>query len=278
MSKYTTRIAPSPTGEMHIGTARTAYFNYLAAKASGGVFILRIDDTDINRSNPKYTENILKILEWLGLKHDMIHHQSNAFGYYRTLARKLIEKGLAYNAGDAVLFTEEFVQPKGPVNLVVLKQDGSPSYHFASVVDDMFLGVNYIIRGTDHESNLTKQQFMWNKVAQINPEWSPNFPKVDHVGLIMKDKKKLSKRDNAGSVLWYKDQGYHPEAILNFMLRMGWGPHKDDKSVALINKEKALKLFLEHGNLRKAPSGYDEAKLKSFNRKYWHQEKINACI
>jgi glutamyl-tRNA synthetase len=157
-----------------------------------------------------------------------------------------------------------------------------PIYQFASVVDDYFMGVNWIIRGVDHITNTPKQIAIWQQLADIQMHECfvngviPNFvdkiklkevfklPQFTHVGLIYKDKKKLSKRDNAASLLWYKEQGYSPETILNFILRMGWGSPLDDNKP--ISKEQAIDMFMK-GSMRAAPAGYDEAKLNWYHRK-----------
>jgi len=290
---FNTRIAPSPTGDMHIGTARTAYFNWLAARATGGKFILRIDDTDLSRSDPKYSQVVLDTMNWLGLDYDSLVYQSQRFDLYYEKANQLIDEGKAKKDGSAIIlfpgpfamngFDEESEYPyrywqdelAGRIRMsrddealitagiVLIKKDGSPTYHFASVVDDIDLGINYVIRGKDHTTNTSRHIMIYEALKKYD-----QVPQYAHIGLIHKDGKKLSKRDGAASMLWYKDQGYHPDAILNFMARMGWGPTVDDKTTSLLPKEKMLDLFLSGGKMKNADANLDMKKLDSFDRKY----------
>ena len=296
MIKLTTRIAPSPTGDMHIGTARTAYFNWLAARATGGTFILRIDDTDLERSDPRFTEVILETMDWLGLNYDKLVYQSQRFDRYKEVARQLIHKGQAEVHDGAIIFfpgyfinngvdaktnkpesnwTDEIAgkvvislddQARIYQGMVIIKSDGSPTYHFASVVDDIDFGVNYIIRGKDHTTNTAKHIAIYNSLE------AP-VPKFAHIGLINKDGSKLSKRDGAASMLWYKNQGYDPDAVLNFMVRLGWGPTVDDKTTAILPREKMVEIFLEGGHMKNSDANMDLIKLDSFDRKYKGRKK-----
>lgn len=272
-----TRIAPSPTGYMHIGTARTAYFNYLAAKSAGGTFILRIDDTDVSRSEEKYTQGIFDSMKTLGLEYDELYYQSKRTDVYKEYLQKIINAGRAeFKDGAWFLKTLDFRdmwldEIKGPIQIsdadkefikemVLFKSDGSPTYHFASVVDDIDMGITCVIRGVDHIPNTAKQIAIYEALSAPLPEYH-------HVGLILgPDGKKLSKRHGAASVVDYAE--YHPEALLNLMLRMGWGPSVDDKSAALINTEKAIELFWKGGKLRAAPSKLDITKLQWYHKKY----------
>lgn len=301
--KYITRIAPSPTGMFHLGTARTAYFSYLAARATGGKFILRIDDTDVDRNKQEYTDIILKSLDWLGLEYDEIHYQSKRTNIYSKTAERLLSDGKAFMApngaiilnpptalatsfsdevgGDILITDTNKAQMDGRKGSLVLLRGGDniglPTYQFSSVVDDYYMGINYIIRGVDHITNTPKQIAIW---SSLNPSLFltgnysqlaiPNIkelPKFAHVGLIHKDKKKLSKRDSAASLLWYRDNGYSRDAILNFILRMGWGPSEDNKANSVLSKERAIELFFK-GRMRAAPSNYDEAKLNWYKKVY----------
>ena len=238
--KYITRIAPSPTGDMHLGTLRTAYFNYLAAKASGGEFILRIDDTDKERNSQQAVDDIHEIMEWTGLKPSISFSQSLRTGIYNEWKEFLCDENhciildngaiaLKYPKGMPDTWEDEIA---GTITisstnieqidkrLILFKGDGSPTYQFASAFDDWYSSVNYIIRGVDHISNTPKQLAIWHclndTIKVINP-----FPKFAHVGLLFQNKKKMSKRDWASYVLQYKKLGYSPEAILNFVLKMG---------------------------------------------------------
>ena len=286
---YNTRIAPSPTGNMHLGTARTAYFSWLAARSTGGKFILRIDDTDLERSDPKYTDVILETMDWLGLDYDLLVYQSNRFDRYREVANKLIVKDQATELENGaiglstdIIPTEWHDEAFGTLTvsereaelssgLILIKGDGSPTYHFASVVDDVDFGINYIIRGQDHIQNTTKQISLFRNLAG---DANAPIPKFAHVGLIHHHKKKLSKRDDAASMLYYRDAGYDPDAMLNFLLRLGWGPTNEGKEHKVIDKEFALKIFLNGGNLRSQSSNMDLSALESYDRKYKARKTI----
>lgn len=265
---YKTRIAPSPTGDMHLGTARTAYFNYLAARGSGGTFALRIDDTDLVRSKQEHVDVILRTMEFLGLEYDTITYQSHRFDAYKDYAADLIAAKVAEEKDGAIVLSHELDQPKGPVQLVLIKGDGSPSYHFASVLDDWMDDTSYIIRGVDHESNEVKHRLIWDTLNGVKASDAKHFPKLDHVGLIHMNKKKMSKRDGASSMLKYEGEGYSPDALLNFMLRMGWGPKEDNKANSIIPKDRAIQMFLTEGSMKKSAANFDQAKLDWFNKKY----------
>ncbi|MEP3597544.1 glutamate--tRNA ligase family protein, partial [Parvibaculum sp.] len=144
---------------------------------------------------------------------------------------------------------------------VLIKGDGSPVYHFASVVDDIDSGVNLVIRGIDHHTNTFRHTGIYKALKAPKPFFA-------HVGLITLNGKKMSKRDAAASLLSARDGGVDPDAMFNFLLRTGWGPKRDDKSVAMISRDQALELFLDGGKMRSSPAAYDAAKLASFDRKY----------
>lgn len=281
MSTLTTRIAPSPTGYFHLGTARTAYFNWLAARATGGTFILRIDDTDATRNDNAMVKVIHDAMSYLGLDYDTTFKQSDVGRQqdYVRVMNSMIENGTAELRDGAVYllptdYPKEILDLTGVKiretdldreyipRMVLMKSNGSPTYHFASVVDDMMCGVNMVIRGADHVANTIKQVAIY---AALNAP----LPKYAHVGLLHSmDGKKLSKSTGAKSLLDYRDEGINADAMLNFLLRLGWAPKVDDKSTATINRARALELFLTAGNLRNQPAKVDFAKLDSFNRKY----------
>lgn len=275
---YTTRIAPSPTGDFHLGTARTAYFNWLATRASGGRFILRIDDTDLARNNEDSVRVILECMDWLGLDHDHMFRQSDRLDRYREVADILIRDGKAIIAengaivmqnGLAASWTDLIGGTQIPVTAnhelasgqVLIKADGMPVYHFASTVDDIDCGVNLVLRGIDHHTNTFRHSAIYGAIGARMPDFA-------HLGLIMLNGKKMSKRDDAASLLSYRDAGVDPDAMLNFLLRLGWGPTRDDKSMAIIDRNRALDLFLTEGRMRSSPAGFDAAKLASFDRKF----------
>lgn len=284
-----TRIAPSPTGDMHIGTARTAYFNYLAARATGGKFLLRIDDTDINRNKPEYVDVIVETMKWLGLDYDDLVYQSQRFDLYKSYADKLVDSGWAEVKDGGIVFVlkdKDIAPPywvdeiSGPVDITaddldnvngigLIKANGSPSYNFCSIIDDAELGINYVIRGVDHIPNTARQVILHKVLFGYKP-----WPKFAHVGLIGINGKPMSKRDGAASMLYYRDKGYDPDAMLNFMARMGWGPRVDDKTTKMLPKEKMVEMFMTGGGMRNAMSGYDLNKLESFDRKYKAAKKV----
>lgn len=274
-----TRIAPSPSGDMHIGTARTAYYNWLAARSTGGTFTLRIDDTNKETIKPEYVEVILKTMDWLGLDYDRIVYQSDRFGTYDREATLLLCQDKAKRLENGAIALTDINLPEswhdeigGEIKvskdereklteLILLRGDGSPTYHFASVVDDIELGINFVLRGVDHISNTARQIAIYNAFGQP-------IPKYAHVGLIHQGGLKLSKRDGSASMLYYQEKGYDSDAMLNHLLRLGWGPRHDDKSMAVISKERALELFLTGGTMQAGRSNMDPAKLESYDRKY----------
>lgn len=293
---YNTRIAPSPTGDFHMGTARTAYFNWLVARATGGKFILRIDDTDLNRNDQSKIDDIFRVMDWLGLDYDEVVYQSQRIKRYRACADLLIDYKAAKHHDGAIILdldlypkysdlknitTRWFDEIAGEIliteqdfnyikNMPLIKKDGMPTYNFASIVDDIDFKINYIIRGVDHQKNTSKQVVLQNVIF---PDYSRG-QYYAHVGLLTKDKKKLSKRDGAASMISYMNAGYDPDAMLNFLLRLGWGPTKDDKSTAIIDRDMALKLFLNHGKMKNSPANIDLAKLDSFDKKYKARKKV----
>lgn len=291
--QHVTRIAPSPTGMFHLGTARTALFNWLAARASGGKFILRIDDTDISRHSEEAVGIIFEAMNWLGLDHDLTFRQSERLDRYREVAQRLLDVGCAVRDGEAIRFTPQSFPESwtdttvGPVvltskdhdsinGLVIMRSDGLPTYHFASVVDDMDYGVTWVIRGQDHVSNTAKHVCLWGFIAKHNIIDTPP-PLWSHIGLIMHQKKKLSKREGAASVLNYREQGVDPDALVNWMLRLGWGPTREDRSHRIIDRQRAVDLFLSAGNMRPAPSNMDPALLAFLDRNYKAQKKKVAA-
>lgn len=278
MKAEITRIAPSPTGMMHIGTARTAYFNWLAARATGGKFILRIDDTDATRNDEAAVSVIDEGLSWLGLQADERFRQSDRQDVYAAVAEKLLDEGKAVRAENgAVLLADglnaSWTSYDGKAMIPthkeqaladgqpILRADGTPIYHFASVVDDADTGITLVIRGSDHISNTFRQAAIFRALGKEPPVFS-------HVGLITQNKKKMSKRDGAASLLNYRDEGYDPDALLNAMLRMGWGPSRDDKSTAILTRDQAVEMFMTGGRMKSSPAEFDKQKLDWMDRKY----------
>lgn len=282
----TTRIAPSPTGLFHLGTARTAYFNWLAARASGGKFILRIDDTDVARNKEEHVDLIVDTLSWLGLDYDELHRQSDRLDRYREVANSLVASGHAtvVDGGAVALNIPELPdfwidEANGRVkvtdsdrdsfaNMIIMRSDGTPTYNFCSIIDDVDMGVDFVIRGHDHIPNTIKQ------IAVLRAMGSEVMPRFCHVGLIyIKDEngksRKLSKRDGAASVLALKDK-YSPEAILNTLLRLGWSPTDGtfDKHTKMVSKDLAVELFLTAGKMKSSPPLFEPEKLDFYERRY----------
>ena len=286
MIVHRTRIAPSPTGDLHLGTARTAYFCYLIARASEGAFILRIDDTDLARHSEAAVQVIDDSLAWLGLEHDLRIRQSARLPLYRMLADKMLSAGLARLDDGCIRLAPNDVPASwtdticGSIavgerdretirDLVLMRSDGMPTYHMASVVDDMALGITWVVRGADHTSNTPKHIALWRALARVEWEGAGTAePLWSHVGLITSKGAKLSKRDGAASLLSYRDAGIDPDALLNWVLRMGWGPTVDDKTTKMIDRHRAIELFLDGGRMRASPANMDTALLAAYNRRY----------
>jgi len=294
MIKEVTRIAPSPTGDMHIGTARTAYFNWLIARATGGKFILRIDDTDLARNDEKCVDVIHQVMQFLGLNHDETFRQSQRLQRYRDVAEKLVGKGLAVRATNgAILFQPNYYpghfhdtvagdiaitdNDKKIINGMVLfkgeDKGAGPTYHWASVVDDADFCVTRVVRGVDHLTNTAKHLVLYHAIEQALGV-GLIIPKFSHLGLIMgRDPetgkiKKLSKRDGASSMLKYIEDGWHPDGLLNGMLRLGWGPKVDNKANTIMSRRRATNMFIHEGNMKANPATLDMAKLKWYDEQY----------
>lgn len=274
-----TRFAPSPTGPPHLGSLRTAYQNWLAARSAGGQFIVRIDDTDKKRSDPRCIDKIFYMLRHFDLDYDQIVYQSKRTDIYKFYAQNLMDAGFAKKDADGAILCDLSgvdvhnwtdgiagnVQISAndrhiAANKVLFKQDGSPSYNFASVVDDIDLEIDCIIRGKDHTNNTSFQALLFAAIGKP-------MPKCFHVGLITKDGKKLSKRDNDLDLTELMNQ-YHPDAILNCIARLGWSPTVDDKSTKLLPRTKMLDMFWDKGKLKNKDASFDIAKLQAWDRKY----------
>ena len=288
MTAFNTRIAPSPSGFFHLGTGRTAYFNWLAARASGGKFILRIDDTNTAKSQQAFVDLIYQAMDYLGLGFDLTFRQSDRLARYNQVIDQLLAAGKARRADGAVFLVQDQVRQSfhdralGTINvtkldldfisdMVLMKSDGMPTYHFASVVDDIDHDVNFIIRGNDHTNNTLKQIAIYDAIGGQVPQFA-------HIGLLcdLKTGKKLSKSDGAKSLLDFQADGVDADAMLNFLLRLGWGPKVDDKTTAVLPKDRALALFLDGGNLRGVHSKVDFNMLSALDRKYKARKRAVA--
>jgi len=306
-----TRFAPSPTGYLHIGGARTALFSWLYARRHGGPFVLRIEDTDLERSTPEAVNAILEGMNWLGLDYDEgPFYQTQRFDRYREVLRQLLREGKAYCCyctreelealrGEQMARKEkprydgryrdyqgpprEGVEPvvrfKNPLDgevvvedlirgnivfqnaelddLIIARADGTPTYNFCVVVDDMDMGITHVIRGDDHINNTPRQ-------INILRALGAPVPQYGHVPMILgPDGQKLSKRHGAASVMEYRDLGYLPEAVLNYLVRLGWS-HGDQEIFSL---DQMIELFDLTG-CNKAPSAINPSKLIWLNKHY----------
>lgn len=283
MDKIRTRIAPSPTGVLHVGTARTALFNYLFAKKHSGAFIVRIEDTDKERSTKEYEENILEGLKWLSLTHDELHHQSEDVEHHKEAIQTLIDSGAAYvseeesknNPGEKI----EVVRLKNPNkditftdlirgdvtfnteelgDFVIARRIDDPLYHLAVVVDDHRMEISHVIRGDDHISNTPRQILIQEALGYERPIYA-------HLPLILgADRSKLSKRHGATAVEMYKEKGYLPEAFLNYMALLGWHPETDEEIFSL---EELINTF-ELERVQKGGAVFSEEKLDWVNKEH----------
>jgi glutamyl-tRNA synthetase len=312
MSSVITRFAPSPTGLLHIGGVRTALFSWLYARRMGGTFILRIEDTDLERSTPEAVQVILEGMKWLGLGHDRgPYYQTQRFDRYKEVIAEMVKAGTAYhcycskedldamraaqqarkekprydgrcrhgkgpgpasgnqpvvrfaNPEEGATVVEDVVhgqvtfQNKELDDLIIARSDGTPTYNFCVVVDDADMGVTHVIRGDDHLNNTPRQLNMLLALGKPAPVYA-------HVPMILgPDGAKLSKRHGAVSVLEYQEQGYLPDALLNYLVRLGWS-HGDqefftmpemiaafdvrdiNKAASALNPEKMLWLNQQH--------------------------------
>ncbi|MDR1997418.1 MAG: glutamate--tRNA ligase [Candidatus Margulisbacteria bacterium] len=268
------RFAPSPTGYLHIGSVRTALFNYLFARHHGGRFVLRIEDTDQERSRKEFEEDILAGLAWLGLQSDEPPVRQNARrALHLQYIAKLLDSGQAYKdpeGSPAVFFKvpaegETVIKDlvKGDITFqnkdfkdqVLRKSDGSVTYNFAVVVDDAEMGISHIIRGEDHISNTPKQIFLYTALGFPLPQFA-------HIPMILgPDRAKLSKRHGAASVNEYRRAGYLPEALVNYLALLGWTPADGAELLAL--PELGQKFDLDR--VSKSNSIFDLEKLNWLN-------------
>lgn len=275
--KIVVRIPPSPTGNLHIGTARTALFNYLFAVKHAGKVVLRIEDTDKERSKKEFEENIIESLSWLGIKHDgEVIRQSERTEKYREALTRMIEKDVAYvskepskndpnvevsvvrlrNPGKVVTFADLV---RGEISFdttelgdfVIAKSMDEPLYHLAVVFDDAGAGVTHVIRGEDHISNTPRQILIQEAMGVSRPAYA-------HIPLILApDRSKLSKRHGATAVTDYRDQGYLPQAMVNYLALLGWNPGTDQE---IFTMEELVDQF-DLQKIQKGGAIFDQKKL-----------------
>jgi glutamyl-tRNA synthetase len=274
LSGVRVRFAPSPTGLLHLGAARTALFNYLFARHYGGDLILRIEDTDTERSRPEFELAQLEDLEWLGLTFDEgPYRQSERGELYEDVARRLADAGLTYESTDesgrralyfrppvrSGSFVDELrggVTFGGMEDFVIRKSDGTPSYNFAVVVDDLELGVTHVIRGEEHLSNTARQTLLYGALGATEPRFI-------HLGVILgPDGKKLSKRHSAASIADYRREGYVPEALVNFLALLGWNHPEGKEEFAGLDE---ISREWDPSRLGSSPSTFDPDRLLYVN-------------
>ncbi|MFC0323562.1 glutamate--tRNA ligase [Gallibacterium melopsittaci] len=332
--KVRTRFAPSPTGYLHVGGARTALYSWLYAKHNQGEFVLRIEDTDLERSTQEATDAILDSMAWLGLSWEHgPYYQTKRFDRYNQVIDQMLEQGLAYrcycskerlealreeqeknkekprydrhclhdhshdpsephvvrfkNPTEGSVIFDDAVRGKIEISnselddLIIRRTDGSPTYNFCVVVDDWDMGITHVIRGEDHINNTPRQI---NILKALNAP----IPQYAHVSMILGDDgQKLSKRHGAVSVMQYRDEGFLPEALLNYLVRLGWGHgdqevfsidemveyfdiHQVSRSASAFNTDKLL--WLNHHYIRELPA----EKVASYLAWHMQDQQINT--
>ena len=307
-----TRFAPSPTGYLHLGGARTALFNWLAARHAGGEFLLRLEDSDPQRSRAEYAEQIQQALAWLGINSDAsVYQQSQRLDLYRQRAEELVEAGKAYRCLRTAAELEQMraeqlargeqprydgyyrernigpeasnyaIRLKNPLSgevsfadlvrgqisianselddLVLIRSDGSPTYNFCCVIDDAEQGITQVMRGDDHIINSARQINIYQALGYPLPQFA-------HLPMILgADGKRLSKRHAALSVLEYRDAGILPEALINYLARLGWS--QGDREIFSV--EDLIQAF-DFPGLHKNPAAFDPTKLQWVNQQHLH--------
>jgi glutamyl-tRNA synthetase len=274
MSGVRVRFAPSPTGLLHLGAARTALFNYLIAKHYDGDLILRIEDTDRERSRPEFERAQLEDLEWLGLSYDDgPYRQSGRGEIYEEAIQHLKDADLTYERTDesgrralyfrlpdrSGSFTDVLrgeVTFGGVEDFVIRKSDGTPSYNFAVVVDDLEMGITHVIRGEEHLSNTARQSLLYRALGATEPRFM-------HLGVILgPDGKKLSKRHGAASIAGYRSEGYLPEALVNYLALLGWNHPEGKEEFADLDE---ISRDWDPSRLGASPATFDPDRLLFFN-------------
>lgn len=311
--KVRTRFAPSPTGYLHVGGARTALYSWLYAKHNQGEFVLRIEDTDLERSTPEATAAIIEGMEWLNLAWEHgPYYQTKRFDRYNQVIDEMIEQGLAYrcycskerlenlrheqeqnkekprydrhclhdhshsadephvvrfkNPTEGSVVFDDAVRGRIEISnselddLIIRRTDGSPTYNFCVVVDDWDMGITHVVRGEDHINNTPRQINILKAIGAPIPTYA-------HVSMINGDDgQKLSKRHGAVSVMQYRDDGYLPEALINYLVRLGWG-HGDQE---IFTRDEMIELFDLH-SVSKSASAFNTDKLLWLNHHYMRE-------
>ncbi len=275
-----TRFAPSPTGPVHIGNIRTAIYNWLYARHTGGQFLLRLEDTDRERSTPEAVQNVLNALDWLGLSHEEEPlYQSQRREAHLEAAERLLSSGAAYKEdkggrgqGEAVLFRmpgedmsfQDIIRgslrkaSKDLPDFVIVRSDGSPVFHLANVVDDIHMTVTHIIRGDDHIENTFRHIALYRALGAEPPRFA-------HLPMIVNEQgKPYSKRDGAAFVGEFREQGFLPDALFNYLVLLGWSPG-DDREV--LTRDDMIECF-ELSRVQSAAARMDVRKLLWMNGEY----------
>ncbi|MEN6461816.1 MAG: glutamate--tRNA ligase [Syntrophomonas sp.] len=332
MDKVKVRFAPSPTGPLHIGGARSALFNYLYALNQGGELVLRIEDTDLERSKREYEEEIIDSLKWLGITwnegigaggENGPYRQTERLDIYSKYVQQLLDSGQAYycycteeelederqalmakgemprymgkcrNLSDAereerqkqgIRPTVRFKVPenkeyvvddmvRGQVSFgsdnigdfIIVKSDGIPTYNFAVVIDDTLMGITHVVRAEEHLSNTPRQLMLYDALGFSHPRFA-------HISLILgSDRQKMSKRHGATSLIQYREKGYLPEAMFNFLAFMGWSPEGEEQ---ILSPEQIIASF-SMNRVAKSPAVFDLDKLNWLNQQYIKQKDID---
>ena len=286
MSNVRVRFAPSPTGLLHIGGARTALFNWLYARHMGGTFVLRVEDTDQSRNTQEAVEVIFRGMRWLGLDWDEgpdgkggvkgdrgPYFQSQRGSIYAKYLEKLQATGKTYEDGGAL----KFKMPKTPgvvkdlvcgdvtfdrtnePDLVIRRKDGTPVFHFVNVVDDLEMGITHVIRGEDHLTNTQKHLALYEALGVEPPQFA-------HIPLILNQSgSKMSKRDDGAALEFYEKAGYLPAGVRNYLCLLGWSPGENEEIVPL---DQLIQRF-ELKNLNRSNARFDAVKLFWVNGEYW---------
>lgn len=296
------RFAPSPTGYLHIGGARTALFNWLYARHTGGKFILRIEDTDTVRNTQEAVDVILEGLRWLGIDWDEgplsgsdrdackgdfgPYFQSQRSDIYREKIEELKSRGFAYDRDGAVYFKmgreatliEDLVvgqvrreltdrEAQDP-DFVIVRSDGLPVFHLVNVIDDLLMGITHVIRGEDHLTNTAKHIALFKAFGAEPPQYA-------HIPLILNsDGSKMSKRDEGASLMAYPEMGYLPEALINQLVLLGWTPG-DNKEI--VSVEEIIRTF-DLCQVHRSNARFDMNKLKSINYEYMRQLSMERFV
>lgn len=275
------RFAPSPTGPMHIGGARTTLYNYLFAKQNGGQFILRIDDTDLARNQKVFEDDIFAGIKWLGFDWDEQYRQSERIDLYKQYAQKLTDLGLTYEKDGGMYFklpteNEEIIvddiirgqvsfQSKDFDDLVIFKKDGMPTYHFASAIDDIDLRITHVIRGEEHLSNTPRHLLLYKALGAPTPKFA-------HIPLILnEDRSKMSKRSGDTALIDFIKTGYLREALVNFLVQLGWA---DKTGQEFFTLDELLEKF-DLARVQKAGAVFNIKHLNHLNHHYLMHKSLD---